>query len=268
MKKTFSQQIEEDIQEHLQRKEGKMIIMMATIHETGHAINISNAKLQYDKNIGFGLSYNPPNALIKSPAFLIRINLAKAANDSVGTIYSQGKIPLSARHDLFEPLSKLVTRALGSLDATEASDLLKHNAKTLADVIRGVHHAPTSPTPPLVGPENVSNSHMSFVNRANNFRSFIALLAAITLYIPAEADLTILSMTALLGTMDTANTNIGNLVVTPIENARTTRNHILYDAKTGLIDLAMKAKKYVKSVFGASSPEFALVSKIKYTRQK
>lgn len=266
MKKTLKQEVEDAIERMLEKKEGNHIILMAHQNESGHAINISNAKLQYDKNIGFLAAYNPPNVLIKSPALLIKINAAKIANDSVGTIYQQGKIPLSTRLGLFEPLSKLVTRALGGLDGTEASDQLKHNAKTIADVIRGVH-APSAPVVPD-GPEHISNSHMSFINRANNFRSFIALLAAISLYVPAETDLTIASMNGLLGQMDTANTNIGNTVVTPIENARTTRNHLLYDKGTGLIDLMMKAKKYVKSVFGASSAEFASVSKIKYTRPK
>ena len=269
MRKTVAQQVEENIQISLENLGGKCIILMALQNETGHAINIAHAKLQYDKNMGFGSSYNPPNVLIKSPAFLIKINLAKAANDSVGTIYSQGKVPLSNRQGLFEPLSKLVTRALASLDATEAPDSLKGNAKSIADTIRGHHHAaPTPVTPPPVTPETISTSHLSFINRANNFRTFIALLAAIALYTPSETDITILSMTALLGLMDGANTNIGNTVVTPIENARTLRNHLLYDKATGLIDLAMKAKKYVKSVFGASSPEFALVSGIKYTRPK
>ncbi|MEI6223014.1 MAG: hypothetical protein WCL14_07040 [Bacteroidota bacterium] len=277
MKNPIIKEIQKSIQQTISSHLGKNLnekpstyIIATHIYESGHSINIANFKLQYDKNIGFGAAYVPSNALIKSPAMLIRHGLAKAANDSVGNIFADGKVPLAARLELFEPLSKLVTRCLGSLDATEALPQLKKNAKTLADVIRGFHHGTPTP-PPTPGPstpDTISTSHMSFVNRENNFRTFIALLSDIPQYTPAEADLTIIALNTLLDQMADANTNIGNLVVTPIENARTLRNHLIYDANIGLIDLALKSKKYVKSVFGADSPEFALVSKVKYKRYK
>ncbi len=270
MKKITNKLVEETIQYNLQKKFGKAIILpVVHVYETGHSINIAHFKLQYDKNMGMGTHYNPSNILLKNTSFLTQYTLAKASNDDVATIFAEGKVPLSDRLDLFNPLSKLVTRALGNLNATEASAQLKANAKTFADVIRGVHHAPAVPAvPPAVTPDTISNSHMSFINRANNFRAFISLLNAISFYNPSEADLKIISMTTLLGKMDTANTDIGATVITPIENARNTRNHLLYNPGTGLVDLALKSKNYVKSVFGATSAEFTSVSKIKYTRPK
>lgn len=46
------------------------------------------------------------------------------------------------------------------------------------------------------------------------------------------------------------------------------RNTILYDESTGLYEISQNVKKYVKSVYGASSPEFKNVSKIRFTNKE
>jgi hypothetical protein len=42
----------------------------------------------------------------------------------------------------------------------------------------------------------------------------------------------------------------------------------LYDESTGLCDTAQTVKAYVKSVFGASSPEFKMLDKIRFKGRK
>lgn len=49
-------------------------------------------------------------------------------------------------------------------------------------------------------------------------------------------------------------------------NARITRDTILYSDDTGLIDIASDVKKYVKAIFGASSPQFKQISGIKFKK--
>ena len=49
-----------------------------------------------------------------------------------------------------------------------------------------------------------------------------------------------------------------------ISNARLERNKVLYIEDNGLVDTAAEAKKYIKSVFGASSPEFAQIKGIAF----
>jgi hypothetical protein len=61
------------------------------------------------------------------------------------------------------------------------------------------------------------------------------------------------------------NTAVVNLT-TPISNARINRNKILYLAVTGLYDIQLEVKKYVKSLFGATSPEYKQISGIKFTK--
>ena len=40
------------------------------------------------------------------------------------------------------------------------------------------------------------------------------------------------------------------------------RNNVLYANDTGLVDVASDVKSYVKSVYGASSPQYKQVSKL------
>jgi hypothetical protein len=44
------------------------------------------------------------------------------------------------------------------------------------------------------------------------------------------------------------------------DNAILSRNQILYNPNTGLVDIALSTKSYIKSVFGATSPQYKQVS--------
>jgi len=55
-----------------------------------------------------------------------------------------------------------------------------------------------------------------------------------------------------------------SIAATDLANARIARNHLLYDRQTGMVAIANEVKKYIKSVFGASSPEYRQASAIKF----
>lgn len=46
------------------------------------------------------------------------------------------------------------------------------------------------------------------------------------------------------------------------------RDQILYAEETGLYSIAQNVKKYVKSLYGATSPEYATISPIIFKKQK
>ena len=50
----------------------------------------------------------------------------------------------------------------------------------------------------------------------------------------------------------------------PLSNARIARNEVLYKEKTGLVDTAFDVKVYIKSLFGASSPQYKQISKLAF----
>ena len=66
--------------------------------------------------------------------------------------------------------------------------------------------------------------------------------------------------------MTTANTDVVDMAV-PLSNSRIARNDVLYTDDTGICDVAALVKKYVKSVYGATSPQYAQVSGLEFKRR-
>ena len=113
----------------------------------------------------------------------------------------------------------------------------------------------------------VSVSRQSYDMLTENFASFVDLVSSVPSYTPNETELTTASLTAYLGELQTANTNVINAEVA-YSNARISRNSVLYSENTGLVDIAFDVKKYVKAIFGATSPQYKQISGIKFTKPK
>jgi len=84
---------------------------------------------------------------------------------------------------------------------------------------------------------------------------------------PNETKLQIASLNTYSASLKTANTAVTN-AATPLSNSRITRDDAMYAADTGLVDLAGLVKKYVKSLYGADSPQFKQISGLEFTRPK
>ena len=110
----------------------------------------------------------------------------------------------------------------------------------------------------------ISSSQMSFDSRLDNLDKLIKLLTSIPAYAPNEADLKVAALTTLLTDLKTKNTAVIT-AETPLVNARIARNDVLYKADTGVVDTSVDVKTYVKSVFGATSPQYKTISGLKFT---
>ncbi|MGE0076603.1 MAG: hypothetical protein AB7S48_01960 [Bacteroidales bacterium] len=105
---------------------------------------------------------------------------------------------------------------------------------------------------------------MSYDSRLDNFDRLIKLLSSITAYAPNETDLKVESLTALYNDLKTKNMAVLN-AETPLTIARLSRNEVLYKTNVGIVDISVDVKNYVKSVFGATSPQYKLISNLKFT---
>ena len=238
---------------------------MASTSETGHDVNLANFKIIIDKCTEFGVDYNPTNTDITVLAMttkLTAVNLLQ--NDYIACIGST-KIPIDDREVLFEKMRGIAVRTVNSYCSVKATKQAKKDAKGLLRKITGSNVKIKRLENGDPDPKYVSNSQMSFVKRTTNFETLISLLEADTLYGPNETILTIVSLKALAAEMNAANSGMSELIAI-LEKKRQDRNAGLYMIETGIIDLALSCKNYVRSVFGAKSQQDLAVSSIKLRR--
>lgn len=240
---------------------------MASNQETGNAINISNFKSLIDVATSYGIPYNPSNTDITVANMTTQWTATDTAHGTLNTALSNAKIPINEREDAFEPLDKLVTRTLNYYESTKALKQSKKDAKNFADDFRGfgikVEKLPDG-TP---DPAHVSNSHQSYVKKAESFKNLVDLYKSDPLYAPNETPIQTVTLDAIYTDIKGKNDNIGTIIA-PIDTLRIQRDHLLYDEETGLLDLAAAAKDYTIGLYGARAPEAKQMTSIKFTRKK
>ncbi len=247
---------------------------MASTSETGHAKNVANFEDLTSFCAGYGVSYNPGKASIKLTALDTKHTEAVNGLATVKTNLPPWTNAVSSRQIVFEPLSKLITRVVSAVTASDVPRQLIPDVKTIARKIQGTRASEKKPTvvddpntPEDESPKSISASQMSFDSRIENMDKLIQFLAAQPAYAPNEPELTVAGLTTVLADMQANNTAVIN-AYTPLSNARINRNKILYDEATGLVTVAADVKAYIKSVFGAASPQYKQVSGLKFTRPK
>jgi len=243
---------------------------MASTFETGHAKNVANFDELISFVTGYGVIYNPSNPSIKLKALETVASHAKDAVNLVNGALPAYKNAVSQRIEAFAPLSKLITRVLNSVIATDTSPQVIENVKSFTRKIQGRRAVAKKTEEKLLSlaskgieTKNISASQMSYDNRIDSFDKLIKFLISIPQYKPNEEDLKITSLTALLNNLQLKNTAVLS-ANTPLSNARITRNEILYQEKTGLVNIANETKAYVKSLFGVKSPQYSQISKLQF----
>ena len=247
---------------------------MASTSETGHAKNVANLDDLISFVIGYGTAFNPSKASIKLTALQTLSTSAKNAINAVNAALPAYSNAVAAREAAFEPLNKLITRVNNALKATDTTEQVDESAKTLVRKIQGTRATAKKTdeekaAEKAAGKETkeISSSQMSYDSRLDNFDKLIKLLTSVTLYAPNEADLKVTALTTLYNDLKAKNAAVVT-ATTPLSNARISRNDILYRANTGLVDIALDTKTYIKSLYGATSPQYKQVSKLEFKAVK
>ena len=247
---------------------------MASTSETGHQINVVNFDEMNTYVVGYGAVYNPSKASIKLAALQALALSAKTAIGAVNSALPAYSNAVSAREVGFDPLSKLTTRIVNALKATDTTTQVDESAQTLARKIQGARATAkkTEAEKTALATEGtvvteISSSQMSYDSRLDSFDKLIKLLASVPLYAPNEADLKVTALTTYYNDLKAKNAALVTATV-PLSNARISRNDILYKTNSGLVDIAFDVKVYVKSVFGATSPQYKQISKLKFTKPR
>ena len=242
--------------------------------ESGHANKVANLNELISFVSGYGEAYNPSYEPITLTALgelaAVAANSLAVVNESLPVFNAAA----SARELQFAPVGKLVTRILNTLRASGVPEPVMTPVNAVVRKIRGnravaidepdVAATEGEPTP---APRHISVSQMSFDNRAENFGKLVMLLTGIPQYNPNEPELKIAALTELAAILKSTNNAVINAGVT-LSNARINRDMILYRDTTGVCDIALAVKNYVKAVFGANSPQYKQISGLKFSRAK
>lgn len=234
---------------------------MASQSETGHYKNLANIKLFKDFLVQLGLIYNPSNNLLKIPAITTLITQCQTDYDLWVNKLTTYKNKTDLREIAFEPIAKLVTAINASVQQLNEPQQTFNDIQAIVSKIHGADNRiktsaasklidpnTTSPTPdPTTLPvDPISTRQLSFDSIVKNFDLLIKRLQTITTYAPNETELKIVTLQAQYTNLNLVNTDAGS-ATNALFIARNQRNLTFYSPQTGLYDITIKIKKYLKS---------------------
>jgi len=237
---------------------------MAQQYETGHAKNVANFQKLIEQVTTYE-EYNPAIEDLKITELQSLYNKSITSLDNIKEKRISNKDAIHSRQEIYKNLKSKATRIINYLDILNLKDGTFAQAKSLNKLIQG-----SNKTIKEVDEYNddetksKSTSRQSYTQIAENFSKLIQLLETIGTYNPNIDDIKINSLksyhTDLVSKTQKVNQTEAELNTEFIE-----RNNVLYNEDNGLFEIAQNVKKYVKSLYGAKSPEYTNVSKIKFT---
>ena len=242
---------------------------MTSTSETGHAKNVANFQDLISFATGYGAPYNPTKTILKLPNL---IALQATGQTDIATVVTDNTAynnKVNERFTEFSTVKTLSTRLVNALEATDASPEKIKDAKGFNRKMQGkrtsIISEPIDTNTPA--PTTISSSQQSYDQQIQHLAGLNSVLLSEPSYAPNENDLKTTTVTTKINTLTTKNKEV-SIAHTKISNSRIKRDKTIYGKDTGIVDVALEVKKYVKSLFGASSPEYAQISGIEFKRTK
>ncbi len=246
---------------------------MPAINETGHAKNVANFEDLINFCNGYP-TYNPTATALSVANLSAKLTNARTALNAVIAAQTTFNNAVNVRKTAFEDLKPLATRVINAFEACGADAEKVKDAKTINRKIQGKRATPKDTEPADGNPADtppsgntISASQQSYDQQMEHFARLINLLTTTAAYAPNETDINLTSLATKLGVMQTTNSAVST-TYTAWSNSRIARNAELYDTLTGLVATAINVKKYIKSVFGASSPQYQQVNNLAFKNFK
>lgn len=245
---------------------------MSTFFDSGHAKNAFNLDKLNQIIATFGASYNPANAAISAANLTLLHTNANAKINAVNLAFNDWKNSTNDREIVFQNLDKFSTQLLGALESMAVAPQTIADFRALVRKMRGdakltKADAGIVANPPAVPTEDTgnSNSQQSYDNKVQHFSQMVMLLQAEPLYSPNEIEFTLPKLQNKLALLASSN-SAANASNAALKAARIDRNIFFYKAGTGLLALVKQVKAYVKSLFGATSQQYAEVAEVRFYR--
>lgn len=238
---------------------------MGSTSETGHAKNLANFENLINFVTGYGTTYNPAKDKLKIPN--LNTIAIKAQNDLYNVIEKKTDFNnmVISRSMAFENLRSLSTRLVNALKATDAPSKRIEDANGFNRKLQGVRATPIvkplDENEPV--PTTISTSQRSYDQQIQHFAGLISVLKSEVSYQPNESDLKIETLIAKQNELMVKNNEV-SVAHTFINKARIERNETFYGNNNGLVDVALEIKNYIKSAYGANSPQFKEINAIHF----
>lgn len=245
---------------------------MASNSETGHSKNVATFEDLVSFCTAYGPPYNPSKPALKLASLNTQLAAANAALQAVKVAKTAYDNATNAREIAFKPLRPLATKIVNAIAATEATAQTVADVKSINNKIQGKRvKAIEQPDAEALaaGAELVktaSVAQQSYNKMVDHYAQLVATLTAEPKYLPNEPELKVATLNTLLTDLRAKNTAVIN-ATTALSNARIARGKALYAEITGLMDVAQAVKLYVKSLFGATSPQYRQVGKLRFTKR-
>lgn len=238
-----------------------------SISETGHAINVANFETLITVCLGHGVIYNPVNTAIQIPQLQAKLLLAQQKLNATAGQRAVFNTATNERIEAFSNLEVLCTQAYNAFAVSGATPLDISDLQTINKKIQGPSKKRTTATPGNSTQAEVSTSQQSYDSKLNFFTNFIQYLQAKPVYNPNESYLKIPILQTKLAYMTEKNQNVDTATFA-YNQSLNDRNDELYNPTLGLVQTSKEVKKYAKSVFGASSPEYKQINSIEFKALK
>ncbi|HZK93394.1 MAG TPA: hypothetical protein VFC67_04240 [Prolixibacteraceae bacterium] len=236
--------------------------------------NVDNMEVFTEKAITFEPAFNPSDARlsiqnqkqvkVSGDKALLGVALAERACEDIAT----------TRNIAFDALDPFVTRLVNAVRISDApaqtiehgdSIVREYRNQRATEIVPPAKTAEGSDEEESARTNKMRNS--SFNTKIENYRNLVLLVNAIVGYKTNETDLTVEAISERLDDLKRVNSACITAEA-ELEAARKLRDIVLYGAKTGLVDVAMDSKLYVKSAYGATSTQYKSISGITFRKKK
>ncbi|WP_228445064.1 hypothetical protein [Chryseobacterium indoltheticum] len=243
---------------------------MHSTSEVGHSRNVANLQKLTEQVTVYTL-YNPPvpNLIVANLQSLYSTATSKLSE--VEDKRNAKKNAIAMRKTAFENLKPICTGIINRLEILGLLPDTLDQAKSLNHAIQGGNKKKTASKNSEEDQSSISSpistSRQSFNQQAENFGILLQLLETIPNYSPEEDEVKLVNLKpyqeSLVNTTQVIDQTEAEFNIKLIE-----RDQVLYAEETGLYSIAQNVKKYVKSLYGATSPEYTTVSSITFTNKK
>ncbi len=239
-------------------------MIMPSTSEVGHAKNVANLQKLTEQVKVYKL-YNPPVDNLKVVNLQTLYSTASTKLSEVEDKRNANKNAITLRQSAFENLKSTCTKIINHLEILGLPEGTIDQAKSLNRTIQGGQKKTVAPTEEgKEAPQTVSTSRQSYTQQADNFGILLQLLGTISTYNPNEDDLKLANLNIFKDSL-VNSTQAVDQTEAELNNKLIELDQILYTDGTGLYSIVQNVKKYVKSLYGATSTEYANVLSIKFT---